>query len=262
MTHPQKRIIAACGKGGSGKTAFIALLGKHLLKAGQKKLLFIDADPTMNLPTVLGVKPEKTVADVRQQIIKEARSAGETEVEDIARSLDFLLLEALMETEQFNLLLMGRPEAVGCYCPVNSLLRDGIGTLAEQFDTILIDGEAGVEQISRQVMKRVDTLIILSDSSSRGLQTASMIREVTESNHLIRYDKMGLVLNRVREGAMEEELEEWVAQSGLDLFGTMAEDENITRFDMKAEPLIHLPDDSAAVTAVSKIMGRLELLPS
>ena len=262
MTQPQKRIIAACGKGGSGKTAFIALLGKHLLKEGQKKLLFIDADPTMNLPTVLGIDPVKSVSDVRQQIIKDARSAGESDVEDIARSLDFLLLEALIETDQFNLLLMGRPEAVGCYCPVNSLLRDGIGTLAKQFDTILIDGEAGVEQISRQVMTQVDTLVIMSDISSRGLKTASMIRDVTENNHLIRYDKMGLVLNRVREETIDEDLEDWIAQTGLDLFGTVAEDENVTRFDMKGQPLIELPDDSAAVTAVAKIMNRLEFLPS
>jgi len=262
MIQPQKRIIAACGKGGSGKTAFIALLAKHLLKAGQEKLLFIDADPTMNLPSVLGIRPEKTVSDVRQQILKEARSAGESEKEDIARSLDYLLLEALIETERFNLLLMGRPEAVGCYCPVNSLLRDGIGTLADQFDTILIDGEAGVEQISRQVMKQVDTLIIISDISNRGLQTAAMIRDVTESNHLIRYKKMGLVLNRVRGDAAKADLEEWVAQTGLDLFGTVSEDENITRFDMKAKPLIDLPDDSAAVMAVGQILNRLEVLPS
>ncbi|MCP4752540.1 MAG: AAA family ATPase [Proteobacteria bacterium] len=257
MKQPTKRMIAACGKGGSGKTAVVALMTKHLLQYGSEKLLLIDADPTMNLPGVLGVTIEKTVADVRKRILKEARSAGETEKENIARSLDFMLLEALMETETFNLLIMGRPEAAGCYCPVNSLLRDGIGTLAEQFDTILIDGEAGVEQISRQVMKNVDSLVIVSDISNRGLQTAAMIRDVVESHQVIGYKKLGLVLNRVR--GHEKELAEYVGRTGLDLIGTIPEDENVTRFDMKAQPLLELPDDSPASKAVKGILSRLDI---
>ncbi len=258
MESSQKRLIAACGKGGSGKTALIALMTKYFLQLDRGGLLLIDADPTMNLPGVLGVEIEKTVADVRKQILKEARSAGAAEKQNIARSLDFMLLEALIEHRNFNLLLMGRPEAVGCYCPVNSLLRDGIGTLAEQFDTILIDGEAGVEQISRQVMKSVDTLVIVSDISNRGLQTAAMIKDVVESHGIIQYKKLGLVLNRVR--GNQAELEKHVRRIGLDLLGTIPEDEVLTHYDMNAKPLIHLPDDSPASVAVKAILSQLEVL--
>jgi CO dehydrogenase maturation factor len=249
------RLIAICGKGGSGKTALAALMTKAILRQYQAKLLVIDADPTMNLPATLGVKAGKTVNEIREKIIREARSAGKIEKQHLARSLDYMLLEALIETEKFSLLVMGRPDSAGCYCPVNALLRDGIKTMADHFDTILIDGEAGVEQISRQVMQSVDTPIIVSDISARGLQTAALIREVIQSHNIIEYKKMGLVLNRVRGGG--ETVQRYVAATGLELFGWIPEDENITRFDMDARPLLQLPDHSPAFVAAQRILSRI-----
>ena len=253
--NSQSKLIAICGKGGSGKTALAALFVKCILQQSDTKLLVIDADPTMNLPATLGVKAEKTVNEIRESIIREARSAGSIEKQHIARSLDYMLLEALIEAEKFSMLVMGRPDSLGCYCPVNALLRDGIETMAEHFDMIIIDGEAGVEQISRQVIKSVDTPIIVSDLSSRGLQTATLIRNVIESHKIIDYKKMGLVLNRVRNN--EESIRKGIEETGLELFGCIPEDQYITRFDMEAKPLIQLPDDSPAFLAAREILTRL-----
>ena len=251
----QKRLIAICGKGGSGKTALTAMLTKHILQKDRERLLVIDADPTMNLPATLGVEVKRTANEIREKIIEEARSAGKQEKELIARSLDYMLFEALIETERLTLLVMGRPDSIGCYCPVNALLRDGIETLANDFDTILIDGEAGVEQISRQVMRSVDTPIIVSDISARGLKTAAMIRDVIESQKIINYRKLGLVVNRVR--ADDDTFKKYIEQTGLDLFGQIPEDANITRFDMESRPLLELPDDSPAFLAAGKVLERL-----
>jgi CO dehydrogenase maturation factor len=248
-------MMAICGKGGSGKTALAALLTKCILQRDNARLLVIDADPTMNLPATLGVQAGKTVNEIREKIIREARSAGALEKEHLARSLDYMLLEALIETERFSLLVMGRPDSLGCYCPVNALLRDGIESLATHFDTILIDGEAGVEQISRQVIRSVDTPIIVSDISARGLQTASLIRHVIETHNIINYKQMGLVVNRVR--GDEDAVRECIERTGLELFGWIPEDENVTQFDMAARPLIELPDDSPAVLAARNILSRL-----
>jgi len=221
----QKRLIAICGKGGSGKTALVALLAKHLIQSRRHRLLVIDADPTMNLAPVLGIETGKTINDIREGIIKEARSAKTEEKYQIAHSLDYMLLEALTETRHFSFLVMGRPDSVGCYCPVNDLLRDGIKTLTKHFDAILIDGEAGVEQISRQVIRSVDTTIVVSDMSMRGLQTAALIRNVIEAHKIIKFKKMGLVLNRVR--GSESMFDEHIAQTGLELLGRIPEDDNI-----------------------------------
>jgi CO dehydrogenase maturation factor len=252
----EKLLIAVCGKGGSGKTALVGMMTKCILSGRPKRLLVIDADPTMNLSLVLGISPERTVNDIREKIIREARGAGETEKQDLARSLDYMLFEALIETDRFSFLVMGRPESLGCYCPVNDFLRSGIETIAENFDVVLIDGEAGVEQISRQVMKSVDIPIIVSDISNRGLQTAAIIKGVIESHRkTFKYRRMGLVLNRVR--GMEDELKRQIENLGIELFGSIPEDPEVTRFDLTARPLIDLPDESPAYMAVRQIWARV-----
>ena len=253
--NAEKKLIAVCGKGGSGKTALTALLTKHILKRNRERLLVIDADPTMNLPDALGVEVKKTANEIREKIIAEARSAGKKEKASIARSLDYMLFEALIEADKFTLLVMGRPDSVGCYCPVNALLRDGIETLAADFDIILIDGEAGVEQISRQVMRSVDTPIIVSDASARGLKTAALIKDVIESQNVIQYKKLGLALNRVR--GNEDVLKDNARRAGFNLFGLIPEDENVAAFDMESKPLLDLPDDSPAFRAAGEILSSL-----
>lgn len=253
---PRKKLVAVCGKGGSGKTALVALMTKRLIQDGQTRLLVIDADPTMNLAGVLGLKPERTVNDIREQVIREARTAGRSEKEHLARSLDYLLFEALVEAGRFSFLVMGRPESLGCYCPVNDFLRDGIETLAKSYDAILIDGEAGVEQINRQVMQGVDTLLIVSDLSSRGLETAALIKSVLDAHpEVFRVRQAGLVLNRVRDSGSQ--IQAAAARAGLELFGILPEDEAVARLDMAGVPLLELPDDAPAFLAVEPILERI-----
>jgi len=252
----EKKLVAVCGKGGSGKTALVALMTKYLLGNNIQRLLIIDADPTMNLSPVLGVTPRKTVNDVREHIIKEARKAGKTEKKNLARSLDYMLFEALIEEARYSLLVMGRPESLGCYCSVNDLLRDGIETLAKNYDIVLIDGEAGVEQINRQVMQSVDTLAIVSDVSNRGLQTAATIKTVIASHKKIfKYQKMGLILNRVN--GQEQQLQQHISKTGLDLFGFVPEDPLISQFDLEGKPLLELPEDSRAYRAARDVWAHI-----
>ncbi len=254
MEASEKRLYAICGKGGSGKTALAALMTKYFLQHARGKLLLIDADPTMCLPATLGVQAKLTVNDIRERIIREARSAGAKEKQSLARSLDYMLFEALLEADRFSLLVMGRPDSLGCYCPVNDLLREGIKTLAKHFDTILIDGEAGVEQISRQVIRSVDVPVIVSDISARGLRTAALIKQIIENHRIIEYKKMGLALNRVRP---QDDAAALARGAGLDLFGAVPQDENITAFDMQSRPLLHLPDDSPAFVAVADMLQKM-----
>jgi CO dehydrogenase maturation factor len=252
----EKKMVAVCGKGGSGKTALVALMTKYLVENKNYRLLVIDADPTMNLSSVLGLSPEKTVNDIRERIIQEARQAGKKEKNNLARSLDYLLFEALIEADRFSFLGMGRPESLGCYCPVNDFLRSGIETLAKNYDVVIMDGEAGVEQINRQVMKSVDTVVIVSDISNRGLQTAALIKEViTSHKKIFKYQKLGLVLNRVN--GQEEQLQPYILKTGLDLFGFIPEDPWVTQFDLEGRPLLELPGDSASYGAVSDLWAHI-----
>jgi predicted O-methyltransferase YrrM len=55
--------------------------------------------------------------------------------------VDYLMLEALYEAPDFSLLVMGRTDTVGCYCPLNELLRGTIAAISSQYDVIIIDAD-------------------------------------------------------------------------------------------------------------------------
>jgi CO dehydrogenase maturation factor len=253
-TSPTKRLIAVCGKGGTGKTALTAMMTRVLLesrKAG--KLLLIDADPAMGLPNALGIKVKRTMGQVREEIIKTARGSDKEKKEKLNSMLDYMVLEALTETDRFALLAMGRTETLGCFCPVNNLLRDAIETLSKNFDTIIIDGEAGLEQINRQVMRRLDTLIVVSDATSRGVQTAGQIKKMVEKDKVIEVKKMGLVFNRVQ--GNDKLLKQAAKDIGLQVFGYIPQDENIAHYDLVGKSILELPPESSALSAVNNVVA-------
>lgn len=254
----EKKLVAVCGKGGTGKTAFAALLLKALLRSRRAgRILAIDADPAMGLAMALGVDVEKTVGGVREEILRQARSAGRSEKEAVANAVDYLLLEALCEVENFSLLAMGRSEKVGCYCSINGLIRDGMGTLIEHFDTIIIDAEAGVEQINREVVKQVDTPVIVTDQSHRGLQTAFLIRDTARRHRLVASERFWVVVNRARDGI--EGLLQALGEAEMELCAVVPEDEELGAYDAGRRPLLDLPEDNAAYLAVAGAVEKLGL---
>lgn len=257
---PKNRLVAVCGKGGTGKTAFISIMTKILMQHDNQRILVIDADPAMSLANALGVEIVKTIGEIREEIIKSAARFRDDEEEKlrIVNTLDYMVLEALAEKSKFGLLVMGRPEAVGCFCPVNDLLRDAIETLSKNFDVTLIDGEAGIEQIHRQVVRVVDSPVILTDTSSRGLQTAALIKKIVESKKLIRCKRLAMVVNRVR--GEEETVRGFAEKVGVEILGYIPEDENISRYDLRGQPLTELPDDSPSVVAIRQVSQKLGLL--
>jgi len=250
-----ERLVAVCGKGGTGKTAFTALLSRELVASGRAgNLLLIDADPAMGLPIALGIEVERTMGQVREEIIETARRGKREEKLRLVDMLDYMALEALTERDDFALLAMGRTETLGCYCPVNDLLRGTIETLSRSFDTILIDGEAGLEQINRQVMRGVDTLMIVSDATSRGIQTAGLIRKMVRDDGVIECERLALVFNRVQ--GNEEILERAAGEIGLEVAGWIPHDDAIAYHDLLGKPLCELPLDSPGRVAVREIAAR------
>jgi len=249
-----KRLIAVCGKGGTGKTASISMMARALVDDGRAgRLLLIDADPAMGLLSALGVKVRRTMGEVREEIIKTARRGKEEEKAQIGDMIEYMVLEALTETDSFSVLAMGRTETLGCYCPVNTLLRGAIEALSKNFDTILIDGEAGLEQINRQVVRRLHTLLIISDPTARGLETAEVIRRMIRVDNVMDCEKLGLVFNRVR--GNEALLREAAAKLELDIAGMIPYDEVIAEHDLVGRPVTDLPAESPALSAVRDVIG-------
>jgi CO dehydrogenase maturation factor len=251
-------IYAVCGKGGVGKTAFTAMFTKALLDSGKAgKLLVIDADPALGLANALAIRPEKTIGQLREAVIETARRGGEAEKDEMARMLDYLVMESLVERADFALMAMGRSETLGCYCPVNDILRDAITMLSRKFDTILVDGEAGLEQINRQVLREIDCLILLTDSSARGLQTVGILKEMVGKRNVAPCRKVGVVFNRVR--GDEASLSRAAGRIGIEVLGFVPEDPDVERYDRTGKSLAELPPASGAAAAVRGIAERLSV---
>jgi CO dehydrogenase maturation factor len=255
------RLVSVCGKGGTGKTVFTAMMTRALLDSRRAgKLLVIDADPALGQLSALGARVRRTMGQIREDIIRTARRGNKDEKAEITQKLDYMVFEALSEMDGFALLAMGRTESLGCFCPVNSLLRTAIGTLSRSFDTILVDGEAGLEQINRQVTQRLDTLIILSDPSSRGLETAAVIKDMVEREKIIDCGTMGIVFNRV--AGNETLLRQAADRIGVRVLGWVPQDATIAAYDLAGRPITELPADCPGLTAVRGIIDACVLGPA
>ncbi len=249
-------IVAVSGKGGTGKTLVSSLLIKSLI-GSNKDILAIDADPDSNLPEALGIDVKSTVGDVREELKKDTAAGNIPEGANKWDILDYKIMESIIETPEFDLLVMGRPEGSGCYCAVNNMLRKIIETLSSNYDIIIIDTEAGLEHLSRRTTQNVDIMLVVTDPSKRGILTAQRIEEL--SNELdISFKEMFLILNRVKP-ENEQDLLKKVNQIGLEIAGIIYEDEIVADYDMEGKPLIDLPDNSGAVTVTSKIVENIGL---
>lgn len=239
--------IAFAGKGGTGKTTLAGLMIRYLLEARKKPILAVDADSNSNLNEVLGLEVETTLGEAREEM-KRGIASGMTK--DIF--MEMKVEEALVESEGFDLIVMGRPEGPGCYCAANNLLSQYIQRLSKNYPYIVIDNEAGMEHISRLTTKEIDLLVIVSDPTRRGIQAAKRIHELTRELTL-RVDDEVLIVNQV-ENSVETSLVDQIGEKAwTKLTAIVPKDTKISEFDMRGEPTMYLPEDSPALKAAFSI---------
>lgn len=238
----KRTILAVCGKGGVGKTTVSAMLARHLAGRAGKRALLVDADPAGGLAMALGIPAQRTLNDVRLETVAEIKR-GEATKQDLARAIDFLLLDAVTEHGHAAFLPIGRPDEVGCYCSINSLLREAIELLTGHFDAVVIDAEAGIEQVNREVMRSVTHLLLVADASAKALKVAETIRDVARGRGGPKH--VGLFVNRLRS---EKEAADIATRSNLTVVGWAPEDDTIRRFDAVGKSYFELPDCPASLS--------------
>lgn len=231
------RVYAVCGKGGVGKTSVSASLVQFLLEEKRGKVLAIDADPAVGLATALGFSPKRTVDDIRNDLIGRVGEGEGGDRREILDRLDYEVFEALAERGDLAFLAIGRPEKEGCYCRVNDFLKSIIETTAANFDHVVIDGEAGIEQVNRRVMDRVTHLLLVSDASFKGIQVARAVREVAEKT--VSFETAGLVLNRIRG---EGEIGRISLPAEIPLLGWLPESDSLRECDIQGRPTADAAD--------------------
>ena len=253
MTH-NTVVIALAGKGGVGKTslsaAFVRLLTENRPDA---KILAIDADPAVGLSVALGVNADETLDQIRKRVAEDVTGKLK-DTQDILAEAKFRLYEAMEEKNGFAFLAIGRPESAGCYCAINTYLKKVIEMLVDDFDYVVIDGEAGIEQINRRVMEKVTHLVCVSDQSQKGLRIIDTIRDVADE--LVMYDEIGLVVNRapLPERITEKEI------GGVRVVSVIPQDDAMTENDIEGRNIFELPEGTGILKGAKTALENLKIL--
>lgn len=243
--------IALAGKGGTGKTTIAGFLVKYLVQRGRKPVLAVDADANANLNEVLGLTIEETLGSAREDMKKGHVPSGMTK--DVFMSMK--LQQAVVENEGYDLVVMGQPEGAGCYCAANTLLTGFLEKLTGNYPYIVIDNEAGMEHISRLTTRNVDILLMVSDTSRRGLQAAIRINDLAKELN-IGVGKSFLIVNQTKD-ALSEEVIAMISEAGLAYAGAVPEDKNIYDYDLQGRPTIDIPESSPATEAAFNIFEKI-----
>jgi CO dehydrogenase maturation factor len=258
--------IAVAGKGGTGKTTVSALIIDHLVRLKAGTILAIDADPSTNLNIALGVEVEQAIGSEREALVDDIKTGRYNLGLDKQQHFELMVHECLVEGDVFDLLAMGRPEGPGCYCAPNYMLRRSIDAIADTYDFVIIDNEAGLEHISRRTTRDVDLLLAISDPTVRGLITAQRVFDLVKELDT-RIGMAHLLINRVpvEDGAepqLPPELEARVQELGLPLLGLLPVDAGVARMDVLGQPLVDLPLDEPVrqylVSAVGKVLPAMK----
>lgn len=249
------KIIAVAGKGGVGKTSLAAVIVKVLAqKFPDKKILAIDADPAVGLSTALGIDVEMTIDDIRKKVVSTVEDGDTKSAIELLGEAKYHIYDAMIETDNFSFIAVGRPESAGCYCKINSYLKDIISLLADNFDYVVIDGEAGIEQINRRVMEKVTHLLLVSDASRKGTDVVKTIKSVADE--LVMYERTGVIINRLP----DENIKEFIDVGELEILSFIGSDSELLKFDITGQNVFNMPDNAVMVNGIIEALEKIDLI--
>ena len=251
--------IAIAGKGGVGKTTITGMLINYLVAKNQGPVLAVDADANSNLNEVLGMDIELTLGDIREEL-EHAEDAVKSPIPtgmDKRTFTEMRFGQALAEGDDYDMLVMGRTQGSGCYCFVNGLLTTQLQRYTPNYRYIVVDNEAGMEHLSRGILPKVDTIILVSDCSRRGVQCAGRIYELAKSlGH--GNAEIKLIINRATDGKAGAGVMEEVEKYGMDLAGILPTSETIYEFDDEGKPTSTIPEDDPFRKALYDVLDTIQ----
>jgi len=248
--------IAVSGKGGVGKTLIAGALACSFARKGLKTIA-IDADPSPNLALTLGLPIEKTREIVpiseNKKLVESKTSTEFSGVYRIFFTVDDTVRDFSVQTPcNVNLIVMGtvRSMGSGCTCAANAVVRALLRHLVvERDEVVLLDMEAGVEHLGRGTAKHVDTMLIVTDSSIKSLETAKRIHKLAENAGI---KQVFLVGNKVAAEIQRDAIKKFAENNSLNVLDFVPFDEQVVEAEMRGEtPLKY--EESFAVQTIEKL---------
>lgn len=244
-------IIAVNGKGGTGKSTVAGLIVDYLAAKKVGSILAVDADPNSTLSDVLGIKIEDTMVGVVDKTSKDKDNLPGGMTKD--RFIEMKVQESIGEGDDFDLLAMGRPEGPGCYCYINSVLRNVLNDVIHGYDFLVIDNAAGMEHISRRTERAIDKMILVSDYSVIGVRSCIRIYALAKDMG-IKVGKFFLIINKLA-GPIDP-LKDEIYSSRMPLAGTIDYDEELLSLSLANKPVSGLKNDKVK-ESIKNIMNNI-----
>lgn len=225
-------IVITSGKGGVGKTTASANIGTALALNGQRVCL-IDTDIGLrNLDVVLGLE-NRIIYDLVDVIEGRCR-----------------VNQALVKDKRFedHLYLLPAAQTSDKLAVNPSQMKELVEELKQQFDFVLIDSPAGIEQGYQNAVAGADRAIVVTTPEISAVRDADRIIGLLEQEN-IPHPK--LVINRVRKKLMDRgealDVNEITTHLSIDLLGIVVDDEQVISSSNKGEPVVMNPDNRASI---------------
>ncbi len=232
-------IVITSGKGGVGKTTTTANIGTGLAKL-RNKVVLIDTDIGLrNLDVVMGLENRivYNLVDV---------------IEGTCRYRQALI----KDKNQPNLYMLPSAQTKDKSAVTPEQMRKLVEELKEEFDYVILDCPAGIEQGFQNAIAAADRALVVTTPEVSAIRDADRIIGLLEANSI---QKIDLIVNRIRMDMVKRgemmSIEDVVEILAIDLIGAVPDDENIVISTNQGQPLVG--DDSLAGRAYMNICKRV-----
>ena len=234
-------IVVTSGKGGVGKTTTTANIGAGLAEKGHKVLL-IDTDIGLrNLDVVMGLE-NRIVYDLVDVIEGKCRIPQALIKDKRCSNLSLLPAAQIRDKNDIN----------------EEQMKTLIEVLRKDFDYIIIDCPAGIEQGFKNAIAAADRAIVVTTPEISATRDADRIIGLLEANGI---KEPKLIVNRIRMDMVKENnmlsVEDILDILAIALIGVVPDDESIVISTNKGEPLVY-KGETLAAKAYRNIVERIE----
>lgn len=225
-------IVITSGKGGVGKTTTTANLGTALALQG-KKVCLIDTDIGLrNLDVILGLE-NRIIYDL-VDVIEGRCKIQQALVKDKRFEEDLFLLPAAQTTDKSAIV----PEQ----------MKKLIDELKRDYDYVLIDCPAGIEQGYKNAVAGADRAIVVTTPEISAIRDADRIIGMLEQENI---EPPKLIINRIKNNLLNSDdamdINEITMHLSIDLLGVIVDDELVISSSNKGEPIVLNPSNSASL---------------
>jgi len=248
-------VFVTIGRGGTGKTSFVALMGKCLIEQGEIPILLVDVDPDQNLAEMVGVdlqrESRRTIAELLAETFLE--KGGTTVGISPSERIESKIWEkSLYEGDTFDLLAIGTKWLEGCYCLPDAALKNALGSIIKQYRYILIDSPAGLEHLNRRVVTRVNEIFDVVGPSKKSFDNVRRALRIAREVH-IEFERFSIV-----GGFMCQKEKTMCAETieGVENIGTISYDKLLEQFVYEGKSLLDLPEESPGYQSVRSILKK------